>query len=126
MIRQKTKPWITPVLLDLINKRWRAYRNQDFALYVHFKKKVKLEIIKSKKVWALKMSKTCKGIWSVVNDVRGKRHDNSVNRIVSLFSSPANAAESINELFAKFFVNRLSFPVLSTDITKDHVFVTRI
>ena len=47
--------------------------------------------------------------------MRGKRHDNSVNRIVSLFSSPANAAESINELFAKFFVNRLSFPVLPTD-----------
>jgi hypothetical protein len=110
----RTKPWITPVLLDLINKRWRAYRDGNFHSYVHFKTKVKNEILKSKRLWAAKMSKSCKGLWSVVNDVRGKRQDNSVNQIVSLFSSPTDAVESLNILFTQFFVNRRSFPTLSS------------
>ena len=41
----KTKPWVTPVLKDLINKRWSAYRNNNFSLYNHYKKKVKDTIL---------------------------------------------------------------------------------
>jgi hypothetical protein len=114
----KTKPWITPVLLDLIHKRWQAYRKGNFSLYLHFKAKVKREIVKSKKLWASKMSTTCKGMWSVVNDVRGKRYNSSVNQIVSLFSSRFDAVEKLNELFAGYFVKSCSFPVLPTDLSK--------
>ena len=38
------KPWITPVVKDLINKRWSAFRRGDFAAYNHFKVKVQSEI----------------------------------------------------------------------------------
>lgn len=27
----KTKPWITPVVIDLINKRWSAFRAKKFS-----------------------------------------------------------------------------------------------
>ena len=39
-LNSKTKPWITPVLLDLIHKRWKAYRQRNFTLYNHYKAKV--------------------------------------------------------------------------------------
>ena len=35
----KTKPWITPIVIDLINKRWKAFRQKKFDLYCHYKKK---------------------------------------------------------------------------------------
>ena len=85
-IKPQTKPWITPVVLDLINKRWRAYREKHFSLYAHYKDKVKKEIFKSKRLWSNRMCKTPRGLWSFVNDVRGLKTSKSMNQIVSLFS----------------------------------------
>ena len=48
----RTKPWITPVLLDLINKRWQAFRVNNIPLYKHYKAKVVKELKKSKKIWS--------------------------------------------------------------------------
>ncbi|MEL7307980.1 MAG: reverse transcriptase family protein, partial [Pseudomonadota bacterium] len=114
-LRPHTKPWITPVVLDLINKRWRAFREGNFSLYNHYKCKVKREIVKSKLIWSSKMSKTCKGTWTVVNNVRGKRSDNSVNQIVSLFPNAAVAAESVNNFFSDTFVDSKSFSLCPID-----------
>jgi hypothetical protein len=107
----KTKPWVTPVLVHLINKRWTAYREKNFRLYNHYKYKVKKEIIKSKNIWSRKMCASAKGLWSVVNDARGKSERNSVNRILSLFSDPHEAAEYINASFSDIFVKSDSFLV---------------
>ena len=107
--KNSTKPWITPVLLDLINKRWFAYRNKNFQLYRHYRDKVKEEIIKSKKIWSANMCRTYKGVWSVVNDTRGTKSKTSVDQIVSLFSSPLEAAESVNAVFMKSFVTSHSY-----------------
>ena len=114
----KTKPWITPVVLDLINKRWSAYRVKNFPLYYHYKEKVKNEIVKAKTIWSQRMRSSLKGIWSIVNDVRGKSDDSSVNHIISLFSDASTAAESINVSFSNFFSKSDFFPVLpvNTDI----------
>ena len=71
-VTRNTKPWITPVIIELINKRWAAYKAKNCALFNHYKRKVKAEISKSKKIWCQKMCTSCKGAWSVVNNVRGK------------------------------------------------------
>ena len=45
------KPWISPLLKHLINQRWTAYRNKDFARYNHLKVKIKKEILHAKMEW---------------------------------------------------------------------------
>ncbi len=108
----RTKPWITPVVIDLINKRWKAYRDQNFHLFCHFKVKVKAEIAKAKEVWSKKMCNSSKGIWSVVNNFRGKNSEGSVNHIVSLFHNRFEAVETINACFSELFVKSEKFSLL--------------
>jgi hypothetical protein len=114
-IKNSTKPWITPVVLDLINKRWCAYRQKNFPLYVHYKEKVKKEIFKSKKLWSNKMCKSSKGLWSVVNDIRGQKVSNNATQIVSLFSDVHDAVNSINVFFSTFFAESDFFQMLPTN-----------
>lgn len=102
-ITSATKPWITPVVIHLINKRWQAFKDKNFILYNHYKCKVKSEILKSKVIWSQKMKATSKGIWSIVYDSCGKKELNSVNALISLFSDPMNAVEYVNSLFSSFF-----------------------
>ena len=52
---------------------------------------------------------TSKGVWSVVNNIRGKNETNFVNIYQSLFSDAQSAAEYANELFASFFHDNNSF-----------------
>ena len=117
-VTSKTKPWITPVIIDLINKRWAAYKAKNFPLFNHYKKKVKAEIIKSKKIWCQKMCKSCKGVWSIVNNVRGKDDFRSTDNLLSLFSDPVNAVETINSNFSRVFVNSDKFPLLPVDCAR--------
>lgn len=114
-----TKPWITPVLLDLINKRWQAYRRKDFLLYNHYKRKVKIEICKSKTIWSKKMLSSSRGVWSVVKEARGKNDSNSVNQFVSLFPDVFQAADYANKLFSSYFHNDDSCQVFSTPSCND-------
>ena len=110
----KTKPWITPVLLDLINKRWSAYRNKNFPLFLHYKLKVKKELKRSKKIWSEKMCSSAKGVWSVVNDIRNKNEHDSASKIASMYPSIDTATESLNRIFSSFFVNSLPVPLYQT------------
>ena len=119
----KTKPWITPVLLDLINKRWRAFREKNFLLFAHYKVKVKKELIKSKRIWSEKVSKTAKGVWSIVNDIRNKNERESSCKIVSLYPTIDIAAESLNNMFASFFVKSPSVPMFQTTDLSTMIFV---
>ena len=66
----RDKPWITPLLKLLINKRWAAYRTNNWNLYQHYKVKVKEEIIKAKKIWARENCTSSKNAWNVVNSIR--------------------------------------------------------
>lgn len=120
-INGKTKPWITPITLDLINKRWRAYREGNFPLYRHYKAKVTAEISKSKKIWSSKMCKTFQGVWSVVNDIRGKKSKNSTSQISALFSNTTEAVESINALFSSYFTSSSAVPAIPVNTSDDIV-----
>jgi hypothetical protein len=113
-VTEKTKPWITPVLLDLINKRWRAFREKNFPLFIHYKIKVRKEIVKSKKIWSEKVSKNAKGMWSVVNDLQNKNKNDPCFKLLSMYPSIVHASESINDMFSGFFVKSLPLPVLPT------------
>ena len=68
-ITEKDKPWITPALKLLINKRYEAFRCRNFALYDHFKANVQKEIIKAKEQWKSKIRSTSKqlNLWKVAN-----------------------------------------------------------
>ena len=70
---QRDKPWITPVLKVIINKRWQAYKSGDMKLYNHYKCKAKIEIDKAKKLWASNASCSAKQLWNVVRDFDTKR-----------------------------------------------------
>lgn len=107
-LSSKTKPWVTPVLLDLINKRWQAYRQKNFILYNHYKVKVKREIMKSKRIWSNRMCTTVKGVWSVVREIRNKNVCSSASQIVSLFPNALDAVESLNAMFSSSFVDSSS------------------
>lgn len=67
----RDKEWLTPILKSLINKRWRAFREKNWRLYQHYKIKVKDEIIKAKRIWCKKQSKSARGLWSIVRSLRG-------------------------------------------------------
>ena len=73
---------------------------------------MKTEIIKSKKICCDKMCKSCKGVWSVVNNVRGKDDVRSSDDLFSLFSDPVTAVETINSNFSRFFTKSDNFPLL--------------
>ena len=55
----------------------------------------------------------------MVNDIRGKRENNSINQVVPLFTSSADAVESINELFSNFCVKRSPFPLFPVDVPEN-------
>lgn len=44
----------------LMNKRWQAYRNKNFAVYKYYQTKVREQIIKVKHSWADKVSRNKK------------------------------------------------------------------
>jgi hypothetical protein len=66
------KPWMTPILKLLIDRRWRAYKDRNWKLFAHYKAKVKEEICKAKRIWAAKCFESQKHVWNVVKHVNNK------------------------------------------------------
>jgi len=93
----KDKTWITPLTKMLIQKRWDAYRNKDFARYNHYKQKAFIEIQKAKKMWANKCKSNKKGIWSIVKTYQKPKQGGS--------TSPFNSNEINNYLTSIFNQN---------------------
>ena len=101
---RKDKPWMTPYVKDLINKRWQAYRCKDFNMYNYYKEQCKTEITRCKKSWANKSRKSTLGIWNVVAEVRGKKGSNPLSSLLPRFGDDAFlAAEEINKAFTECF-----------------------
>ena len=73
-ISANDKDWIMPITKHYINKRWEAVRHKDWPRYEHFKEKVKIEIKKSRAIWAGKLKRTTNGMWKLENAVNGKGH----------------------------------------------------
>ena len=105
----RDKPWITPIVKHLFNLRWSAYRAKNFLLYNHFKTKVKLEIQKSKIIWAQKNRKNAKQIWNSVNQILGKSSANCLTRLINDYPCATSAANAINSQLAKVFGSASSY-----------------
>jgi len=97
------KPWITPLLKHLINKRWNAYRCKDWKLYHHFKIKVKQEIMKAKSTWARRQIKSSKNVWKVVREVRGNRPNSDFRQLITEFGNMDNFLQAFQQELNKNF-----------------------
>ena len=89
-LKSTDKPWITPIIKNLINNRWHAFKNRDFARYNHFKQKIKLEIEKSKKIWVQKEIRNNKNIWKILKDNVDIKKKEDISTFLSNFESPEN------------------------------------
>ena len=69
----RDKPFITPLIKSLINKRWSAYRQRNFPLYNRLKVKVKTMMLKEKCKWAANSEKSPKHLWQTVNEMKGTK-----------------------------------------------------
>ncbi len=98
----KDKPWMTPILKDLITQRWSAFRSRNFREYNRLKLKCKDLILKNKKSWCEKIKQKDRNPWSVVNDIRGKTSSNPIQALIAKYSSVNEAVEEINKRLSLF------------------------
>ena len=112
------KPWVTPTLKHLINKRYEAFRQKNYSLYEHYKVKVESEIVKAKNGWISKMKEQKRNIWEITRNIRGKRNDDICN---ILRSSPKETANRINKQFTETFTERTKRHELLQSINGNHV-----
>ena len=91
------KPWMTPVLKSLIDKRWEAFRTRNFAKYTHYKLKVKKEILKAKGIWVKKNTKT--NVWRLVRETSGQKSAQNMSHVLSQYPCLRDAANEINREF---------------------------
>ena len=97
------KPWLTPKLKLLINKRYQAFHSKDWLLFHHFKTKIKKEIAKAKTAWLQKSTLTSNGLWKAVRDIRNKCHDSSLATLLRSFPPSSNAVNVINRSLCDHF-----------------------
>ena len=97
------KPWITPLVKELINKRWSAYRRGDYPAYNCLKVKVRAEIQKAKLKWTEKMQE--KDIWKAVDTHLGRNSSTHIFKILSQTSSVQQAVEHISSFLHSVFVS---------------------
>ena len=68
----KDKPWITPRIKLLINKRFDAFRKKQYDVYCLYKEKVKQAIEASKQSWTSRSRDKPAGFWRVVNNLTNR------------------------------------------------------
>lgn len=98
------KPWMTPQVKVIIQKRWDSYRRRDYILYEHYKIKAKETIIMAKKTWASRIKdKSPNGLWNLVNSIRKPKHNKPTDHYT---------AKDLNEIFTKVFHREPDFSEL--------------
>ena len=70
----RDKPWITPVLKKMIQDRWTAYRTKNWQVFLHLKRKVRIEIMRAKQSWTDRILRRDRHIWNIVRDLQGKKN----------------------------------------------------
>ena len=103
VMSNKDKPWMTPMLKSLINRRYEAFRRKNFPLYLHYKQKVKEEIAQAKERWTNLKMKSVTGLWSVVKSTANKENQQFLNGLVQDFDSIQEAVEQIGNKLSQSF-----------------------
>ena len=110
------KPWITPLLKCLINRRWNAYRNRQWQLFEHYKQKVRDEIKKAKLVWTQRHLESSKNVWKVVNEARGTKSKNTYSSLIEAQGGIDNFLSAVsNELRNNFNQKEDDFQMVTDD-----------
>ena len=94
-------PWMTPLIKNLIDRRWEAYRFRNWSLYNTLKVKVKRAICRAKLAFFKKRKETTKGLWSLVNMERGSTC-NDLNLLFKDASSPQSVLDKFNDYYCSF------------------------
>ena len=103
IMTEKDKPWITPLIKLLINKRYEAFRRKDFNMYNHYKDKVKHLIEETKKNWLKSTKNSYNGLWKICRDVLNLPKNTALSSLLQSFTSSLDAAEAINKELCKNF-----------------------
>jgi hypothetical protein len=98
------KPWITPLIKLLINKRWTAFRSNNRPLYYHYKTLVISAISSAKINWAKKQCSTTTGMWGVVKQhTSGNTTNTALESVFSAFVTKEEALDAINLHFGSVY-----------------------
>ena len=103
VMTQKDKPWITPLIKLLINKRYQAFRKKDYCMYNHYKDKVKHLIEETKNNWLKSTKTSTNGLWKICKDAINLPKNTALSSLTQSFSSSIDAAEAINKELCKNF-----------------------
>ena len=117
-----TKPWITPLIKQLINERWSAYRQRNYQLYNHLKQKTRKEIEKSKIIWAKKVKS--QNMWKMVNDLLCRKTRDPMKAMYSRFDSIETAANTINHKLTEVFSEKLFVPFTLSAFDPKEIVIT--
>jgi hypothetical protein len=115
----REKPWMTPLIKSLINRRYAAFREKNYILFQHYKSKVKEAIHKAKQTWTRKESKSLKGLWTMVKGMRNRDKESSLHGLLQTFDSPVEAANAINERLGEFFSKQPNWQEQKSHLPKD-------
>ena len=102
------KTWITPVTKALINEKWLAYKQKNWAKFRHLRVKVRHEVRKAKEMWASKLKKSNYGLWKLTKYLSGKAGARGHGFVLSNTNSKEEMAEKIaNEMTTDFSSSRM-------------------
>ena len=88
------KSWMTPLTKLIINQKWLAYRQKNWPLFNHLKKKAKKEIERAKAIWAERLKRSTNGLWKLVSAVSGGRIKSDLEKLL-LNNQPQDLADQI-------------------------------
>lgn len=111
-IRSTDKKWMTPLLKSWINSRWDAWRSKNLPLYMHYRDKVRRGIVLAKKRWVQKNDKGIKGIWRLIDDIRGKSAGNTLSKLVMESSQEDVARKISDQLMSNYNWNQINQVIL--------------
>lgn len=115
LFSKRDKPWITPLLKSLIDKRWIAFRCGNWQDFHHYKRKVTIEILKAKRIWAERQKRSSRGLWNVVNDARGRLFTDPISPLLEHYPSTISFVHALTETFCHNFSWETDEPLLPLD-----------
>ena len=98
------KPWVTPLVKFLIQKRWDAYRAKNFTAYKHWKEKAHEAIRKAKLTWSQKSQRSTKDLWRIASTALGSKTIDPMLRLVNSLPPVSTTVKEINKLFTDIFI----------------------
>lgn len=92
-----------PLTIDLINKRWAAFRIGDFIIFNYYKQKIKSAIHAVKTHQIHNWSSKTKSVWSVIHQLKPCMNKNNILGLIPNFNNDLDLATQLNSQFYNNF-----------------------